>query len=74
MGLNIKKAELLPSGEVRLGNGKTIGTRRWNYLYKQKLKLPDERESVVIGKLMAEAKKLKMIADGGVSGQLLARQ
>ena len=38
MGLNIKKAELLPSGEVRLGNGKTIGTRRWNYLYKQKLK------------------------------------
>lgn len=57
-GLRIKKAELLPSGEVRLGNGKVIGTRRWHYLYKQKLRLPDERESIVIGKLMLEQKKM----------------
>ena len=34
LGLRIKKAELLDSGEVRLGNGKVIGNRRWHYLYK----------------------------------------
>jgi hypothetical protein len=32
--LNIKKAEILPSGEVKLGNGKIMGTREWHYLYK----------------------------------------
>lgn len=67
--MHIKKAELLPSGEVRLGNGKVIGTRRWHYLYKQKLKLPDERESVVIGKLMLEQKKMMALQNGGVGDQ-----
>mmetsp|Transcript_8207 Transcript_8207/g.13747 ORF Transcript_8207/g.13747 Transcript_8207/m.13747 type:complete len:282 (+) Transcript_8207:579-1424(+) len=38
LGLNIKKAELLSTGEVRLGNGKLMGHRQWKYLYKQKPK------------------------------------
>ena len=41
--LNIKKAEILPSGEVRLGNGKIMGTREWHYLYKQKPRMPEDR-------------------------------
>jgi len=32
--LNIKKAKLLPSGEVQLGNGKIMGTRKFWYIYK----------------------------------------
>lgn len=27
LGLNIKKAEYLPTGEIKLGNGKIIGHR-----------------------------------------------
>lgn len=34
LGLNIKKAKLLPSGEVLLGNGKIMGTRQFHYIYK----------------------------------------
>ena len=34
LGLDIKRAELLPSGEVLLGNGKLMGVRKWHYAYK----------------------------------------
>ena len=34
LGLNVKKAELLSTGEVKLGNGRILGTRKWHYLYK----------------------------------------
>ena len=51
MDLNIKKARLLPSGEVELGNGKIIGARKFKYIYKQNPRVPDERDSVVIAKL-----------------------
>jgi hypothetical protein len=34
LGLNIKKAELLDSGEIKLGNGKIIGHRSFAYIYK----------------------------------------
>lgn len=56
--LNIKRARLLPNGEVELGNGKIMGNRKWQYIYKQKPRVPDDRESVVIGKLQIEHKKM----------------
>ena len=34
LGLNIKKAERLASGEVKLGNGKIMGIRKFHYIYK----------------------------------------
>jgi len=34
LGLNIKKAKVLPSGEVLLGNGKIMGHRQFHYIYK----------------------------------------
>ena len=59
--LNIKKADLLPSGEVRLGNGKVMGTRKWNYIYKQKPRPKDERENVVINKIAVEYRKIRAL-------------
>ena len=34
LGLNIKRAELLENGEVKLGNGKIIGARKFKRLYR----------------------------------------
>ena len=34
LGLDIKKAELMSTGEVRLGNGKIMGHRKHNKIYK----------------------------------------
>ena len=34
LGLNIKKAEIMPTGEIKLGTGKIIGHRKFHYLYK----------------------------------------
>ena len=34
LGLNVKKAERLHTGEVKLGNGKIMGVRKFNYIYK----------------------------------------
>ena len=66
LGLNIKRAELLANGEVKLGNGKIIGARKFKHLYRQKLAPEDNRESVVIGKLRLEYKKVMMLENGGV--------
>lgn len=68
--LNIKKAELLTSGEVRLGNGKVMGTRKWHYIYKQKPRPKDERESVLINKIALEYRKLRALQNGGYMDQL----
>merc|ERR1711934_1078586 len=70
LGLEIKKAELLPTGEVRLGNGKIIGTRKWRYLYKQKVRPIDDRESVIINKVALEYRKLRALQNGGVGDSL----
>jgi hypothetical protein len=43
LGLEIKKAKLLPTGEVLLGNGKLMGHRQYAGTYKQRTKLPDDR-------------------------------
>jgi hypothetical protein len=52
--LNIKKAERLASGEVKLGNGKIMGIRKFHYIYKQKPKLPDTRDAVLVNKIALE--------------------
>lgn len=41
LGLNIKKAELMETGEIKLGNGKIIGHRAFAYIYKQKYRVAD---------------------------------
>ena len=64
LGLNIKKAELLDSGEIKLGNGKIIGHRNFKYIYKQKYRIPDQRESVLANKLSLEYRKLRAIENG----------
>jgi hypothetical protein len=65
LGLDIKKAKLLPSGEVQLGNGKIMGTRKFNYIYKQKPRLPDNRECRLVNKIALEYRKLRALANGG---------
>jgi hypothetical protein len=62
--LNIKKAELLDTGEIKLGNGKIIGHRAFAYIYKQKYRVPDQRESVLVNKLSLEYRQLKAITNG----------
>jgi len=62
--LNIKKAERLASGEVKLGNGKIMGIRKFHYIYKQKPKLPDTREAVLINKIALEYRQLRAIQNG----------
>jgi dihydrofolate reductase len=74
LGLKIKKAELLPSGEVRLGNGKIMGHRQFHYIYKQKPRLPDDREAVVINKIALEYRKLRALQNGGKGDSLYPNQ
>ena len=47
-----------------MGNGKLMGTRKWHYAYKQKHKLPDQRESVIVTKLRLEYKKAMELMNG----------
>jgi len=66
LGLDIKKAELMSTGEVRLGNGKIMGHRKYNNIYKQKPRLPDERDSILINKIAVEYRKLRAIQRGDI--------
>ena len=60
--MKIKKAQLLSTGEIKLGNGKIMGHRDFHYIYKQKPRLrDDDRESVVINKVQVEYRKLRAI-------------
>jgi len=54
IGLKVKKAERLHTGEVKLGNGKIMGIRKFHYIYKQKPKMPDTREAVLVNKIALE--------------------
>lgn len=65
LGLNVKQAELLETGEIKLGNGKIIGHRQFAYIYKQRYSVPDQRESVLVNKLSLEYRKLKAITQCG---------
>ena len=67
LGLKIKPAQLLDTGEVLLGNGRTIGSRALKYLYKQRFRFPDSRESVVVNKVALEYRKIKAISNGSIS-------
>ena len=64
LGLKIKPAQLLDTGEVLLGNGKIIGTRALKYVYKQRFRFPDQREAVVVNKLALEYRKIQAITNG----------
>lgn len=57
--LDIEKAELLDTGEIRLPSGKIIGHRNFRHIYKQRVKLPDDREAVVINKLALEYRRIR---------------
>jgi len=73
LGLKIKPAQLLETGEVLLGNGKIIGSRALKYLYKQRYRFPDSRESVVVNKIALEYRKIKAITNGNVSEEEFGR-
>lgn len=68
--MEIKKAKLLPTGEVLLGNGKIMGHRQYAGTYKQRVKLPDDRESIVINKVALEYRKARALANGGKGDSL----
>ena len=57
--LRIEKVELLDTGELKLPNGKIIGHRDYKHIYRQKQRLPDEREAVVINKLALEYRQMQ---------------
>lgn len=70
--LDIEKAELLDTGEIRLPSGKIIGHRNFKHIYKQRVKLPDDREAVVINKLALEYRRLQKQIEGTKNeGQLV---
>jgi len=43
-----------------------MGHRQFHYIYKQKPRLPDEREAVVINKIAVEYRKLRALQNGGI--------
>ena len=69
--LNIEKVELLDTGELRLPSGKIIGHRDYRHIYRQRNRLPDEREAVVINKLAIEYRRMK---HGGGDGTVMVKQ
>ena len=64
--LDIQKAELMSTGEIRLPNGKIIGHRDYRHIYRQRTRLPDQREAVVINKLALEYRKMRAEESGVV--------
>ena len=49
-----------------------MGIRKWQYIYKQKPRIPDEREAVVINKIALEYRKLRALQNGGYKDSLAA--
>jgi len=49
---------------VLLGNGRIIGARSLNYIYRQRFKPTDNREAVVVNKLALEYRRIKAITNG----------
>ncbi len=66
LGLKIKPAQLLETGEVLLGNGKIIGSRALKYIYKQRYRVADSREAVVVNKIAVEYRRIKAITNGSI--------
>lgn len=67
--LDIQKAELLATGEIKLPNGKIIGHRDYKHIYRQRTRLPDQREAIVINKLALEYRKMRNEQNGVVLAQ-----
>ena len=64
--LDIQKAELLSTGEIKLPNGKIIGHRDFRHIYRQRTRAPDMREAIVINKLALEYRRMTA-KDNGVA-------
>ena len=62
--LDIQKAELLSTGEIKLPSGKIIGHRDFRHIYRQRTRAPDMREAIVINKLALEYRKAEAKANG----------
>merc|ERR1711862_722746 len=62
-----QEGRLLATGEIRLPNGKIIGHRDYKHIYRQRTRLPDQREAIVINKLALEYRKAKMEENGVVA-------
>lgn len=75
LGLKVKPAELLETGEILLPNGKIIGSRSLRYIYKQRFRPSDLRENVVVNKLALEYRKIQAITNGVIEekGALASR-
>ena len=67
--MDIQKAELMSTGEIRLPNGKIIGHRDYRHIYRQRTRLPDQREAIVINKLALEYRKMRAEENGVVLAQ-----
>lgn len=70
LGLEIKKAKLLSTGEVLLGNGKIMGLRKYHQEYKKRVRVPDNREAIMIGKIALEYRKMRALQNGGFGDSL----
>lgn len=60
----------MDTGEIKLPNGRIIGHRDFKYIYKQKLRVPDKRECILINKLSLEYRKIRAIMNGGVGDNI----
>lgn len=49
---------MMSTGEIRLPGGKIIGHRDHKHIYRQRTRLPDQREAVVINKLALEYRRM----------------
>lgn len=47
----------------------SIGTRELKYIYKQRFRVPDSREAVLINKLALEYRRIKSLAIAGTDDQ-----
>jgi len=48
----------MSTNEIRLPSGKIIGHRDHKHIYRQRTRLPDQREAVVINKLALEYRRM----------------
>eukprot|EP00347_Sterkiella_histriomuscorum_P017477 403349212 len=86
--LHMRQPELLESGEIKLPSGRmqdylqniimyfnSIGSRDMHYVYKQKFKPDDTRDSVILAKLQLEYRQLKALTNGDIlKNDILAKQ
>lgn len=62
--LDIDKAELMDTGEIKLPNGKIIGHRQFKHIYRQRLRIQDEKETALINKLAIEYGRIREYLKG----------